>query len=206
MQPTLGFEVIASASGNAPAAAAFRAAGVWTRKRRDGGDPEEIPGELLTELARAPGVLPHDWRPPPAASEVQEYRWDHRVGLSEVGPTRRVHLEALYHWLEESILDASTQAGWPLERWLAAGFFTLQTRHNTEILSLPGAGDAVRIKSRLVEARRLGGTWLLQVETAGDGQVLVRDYSTGVHLNLQGRPASPPLQITQDIQSGVTHI
>jgi len=74
-------------------------------------------------------------------------------------------------------------------------------RHGNRCLA-PAPNDTVRITSRLIDARRLGGTWLIEVQNLADGQLLARDYSTGVHLNLEGRPAAPPAQIIQDIQFG----
>jgi acyl-CoA thioesterase FadM len=204
IQPEFGFEIQIhpSTSEAEGPASIFRAKGVWRRKRKDNGISDELSDDLLAQFSQAPGDLPRDLDPPALPSTVRQYNWDHPVLLSEVGSSGRVHLQALYQWLEESIYDACSQAGWPIERWLACGFFTLQTRHHSEIFDLPKAGEAVHIRSRLVDVWRRGGTWLLELEAGADGRLLVRDYSTGVHLDLEGRPATPPSQIISELQFG----
>jgi acyl-CoA thioesterase FadM len=201
--PDFGFEVYLQAeTPEADAPTVFRAAGVWCRKQRNGGHAQEIADDTLAALPQAPGTLPRDFHPPAIPPDVRAYHWEHCVGIHEVGAAGHVHPQALYQWLEESIFDACEQAGWPLSRWLAAGIVTYQTRHDTEIHLLPTGDDVVRITSRLVEVRHLGGTWLQEVQRATDGRLFARDYSTGIHVNLEGRPASPPPQIIDDIQHG----
>jgi acyl-CoA thioesterase FadM len=156
----------------------------------------------LAGLLDPAGILPHNFHLPETSSEPKQYLWEHTSELREIDATRHIHLQVLYQWLEDSLMDAIDQAGWPLSRWLAAGYFTLQTRHDSEILELPGLGDSVSITSRLVDMHRLGGTWLQEVQRSVDGQLLAKDYSTGVFLNLNGRPASPPSEIFEAIQFG----
>jgi acyl-CoA thioester hydrolase len=202
--PVLGFEILGGAdisTGSRPLL--FRAMGVWVRRSKGGGEPQEIPFDLLAELAKGgAGSLPRMRRPVTTASQVRRYSLDHRVGRNEAGPTGHIHLQPFYRLLEESLSNSCEQAGWPTERWLAAGYFTVQTRHETEILSLPRVNEVVRVTSQLIEVRRLGGTWQLDVRRASDGELLAKDHSTGVHLNLDGRPASPPPEILAAIQFG----
>jgi acyl-CoA thioesterase FadM len=204
IQPIWGFEIRAGSSNPAADAttSVFRAKGVWNRKSRKTGMPQEIPAALLAALPQAPGVLPRGFTPPPASSGVRQYQWRHRVGICEVAPHGHAHPQALYQWVEQSLFEATADAGWPLERWLAAGVFTMQTRHDTTVHSLPAVGEEICIRSRLINVRRLGGTWLLEVERSADGGLIAADYSTGVHLGLDGRPASPPPGLTREIQFG----
>lgn len=203
VHPAFAFEMLRQTSSRANATLPlFRALGAWSRYRRGTNEPQQIPAELMMRLPREGGSLPREPRGAPAASQAKRYFLNHIVERNEVDPTGQVHLQALFRMLEESLSSACNQAGWPVERWLAAGFFTVQTHHDCQILSLPKAGEDVRIVSQLVEVRRLGGTWLIEVQRPADGRLLARDHSTGVHLNLEGRPASPPSQILENIQFG----
>ncbi|MGA2111798.1 MAG: acyl-CoA thioesterase [Anaerolineales bacterium] len=203
VRPAFGFDILRPARfPDHPALALFRAVGSWARYFKNSGEPQEIPTALLARFPNDEGSLPRERRPVSPSSDVRKYSFDHRVQRSEAAPSGHLHLQAFYRLLEESLSNSCEQAGWPVERWLAAGFFTVQTRHDSQILSLPKAGETVRMTSQLVESRRLGGTWQLEMQRGADGQVLARDYSTGVHLNLEGHPASPPVQILKDIQFG----
>jgi acyl-CoA thioesterase FadM len=203
IHPGFGFDLRSNpAAGGDPAPVVFRALGIWTRKQRKNDALCEINREVLEDFSSESGALPRGFEAPAAIASAREYRRERIVELGEVDPTGFVHPQALFQWFEESIHDASAQAGWPLARWLAAGVFTLQTRHDAEIFTLPRGGDTVQIASRLIDARRLGGTWLIEVHRSSNHQLLARDFSTGVHLNLEGRPTAPPAQIIQDIQNG----
>ncbi len=202
--PVFGFEICSRSpsTGADASVAVFRARGVWCLKHRESGRYKEIAPDRFAELSGKQGGLPREFHTPAASIETRRYSWDHCIELREVAPDKLVHPQALYQWLEESLFDASAQAGWPLERWFASGFFTLQTRHDSEIFTLPRRGENIRITSRIVEVRRLGGTWLQEVHRTADDQLIARDYSTGVFLNLDGRPAAPPAEILNDIQFG----
>lgn len=203
LRPAFGFEILrSSAQQDSPNPPLFRAIGSWTRNSRDSGKPQQIPAQTLGSLAGNEGLLPRERSLVIPSLEVRKYSYHHRVERSEAGPSEHIHLQPLYRLLEASLSDACDQAGWPVERWLAAGFFTVQTRHDTQVFTLPKSGEAIRIASQLIESHRLGGTWELDVHRASDGTLLARDFSTGVHLNLAGRPASPPAEILKDIQFG----
>jgi len=203
IRPSFGFEILRPREGPQPLApAVFRAEGTWGRNSRETDEPQEIPSVLLTALANEEGAIPRLRPPTLLSSQTRKYVFEHPVQGSEVGPSGHLQLQALYRLLEESLSDSCDQAGWPKERWLAAGFFTVQTRHDSRIYSLPRAREFISITSQLIESRRLGGTWQIVVRRDTDGPVLVEDYSTGVHLNLEGHPASPPAQILQAIQFG----
>ena len=103
--------------------------------------------------------------------------------------TRR---RAIYQWIEEGVFDASGQGDWPFERCLAAGFVVFQMRHDTEFYTLPRLGDDLRFTNRLVDVRRLRGTWLNEIHRRSDGRLLARNYSTGVFLDLSGRRRHQP--------------
>ncbi len=124
---------------------------------------------------------------------------------AELGLDGHVHPQSFYHWFQSAIYAASSEGGWPAERRLAEGFVVLQTRHDSEFYAWPGERDSVRVVSRLVDARRLRGTWLQEVYQSRDGKLLARNYSTGVFLDLEGRPTTPPARMLEDLRRGPEH-
>lgn len=183
-----------------------RAHSTWRRVTREAGCAAAFPQKLEDLFPGQGGTELRPFKLPPDAPDARQYHWPsqeappHKVMLSELSPFGRVHPLAIYHWLQEAVFEASAEAGWPQSRWLEAGFLTLQTRHDTTILAMPRGGDAIRVTSRLTEVRRLRGTWLQEVHRHSDDQLLVRNYSTGVFLNLEGRPAAPPKQMMDDLR------
>ncbi|MCP4168337.1 MAG: hypothetical protein GY759_20930 [Chloroflexi bacterium] len=75
---------------------------------------------------------------------------------------------------EEALFDASGQAGWPLPRWLKAGYITYQTGHDTQFHIFPRIGESIRIISRLVDVKRLRGAWLIEIQREGDATLIDR--------------------------------
>jgi acyl-CoA thioester hydrolase len=204
LRPAFGCEIRRSnsADGEVEEASIVRSRSVWSRIVRESGEIIPVPDRLLMASTDEQGALPRPFKLPNDSEEVRHYSWEHHVMRAELDAAGHVQLQSIYQWLEQSVFEASAKAGWPIERWLEAGHLTLQTRHDTEFLRFPGASDSIRITSRLVEVRRLRGTWLSEIHSQMDGTLLARDYSTGVFLNLAGRPATPPARIFQEIQFG----
>jgi acyl-CoA thioesterase FadM len=134
--------------------------------------------------------------------DIRSYTWDQSVSRTAVGPSGFVHPQAVYQWIEEGVFDASAQGGWPFERCLAAGFVVFQMRHDTLFYAFPKLGDQLRFTNSLVDVRRLRGTWLNEIHRRSDGRLLARNYSTGVFLDLSGRPASPPEGMMDELRYG----
>ncbi len=204
IDPVVGFEIrrLDTGSGGQGQDAISGVRSVWNRVSRQTGEKTPVPSSLLADLPREGGCLPRHFSLPTDSPRFKSYHWDHRVMVSEVGPSGRIHPQAVYDWLMESVFGASEQAGWPTERRLAANFVTFQTRHDTEFLTMPETGDFIRITSRAIEVRRLRGTWFHEVRRLPNEELLVRDYSTGVYLDLSGRPATPPSEMMNAIQFG----
>lgn len=204
LYPAFGCEIRKSsdAAGRDLQASIVRSRSVWSRIALKSGDVVPAPESLLAASTGEAGVLPRRFNLPVDSEDVRHYDWEHQVMRAEVDTADRAQPQSVYRWLEQSVFQASAGAGWPIERWLETGYLTLQTRHDTEFLDFPAAGDPVRITSRLVEVRRLRGTWFSEIRNQMGGSLLARDYSTGVFLNLAGRPATPPARIFRDIQFG----
>jgi acyl-CoA thioesterase FadM len=201
--PAFGLEIhLADADGGDKPPTVARARSDWCRVNRQSIEPVPISPSLLDTLREDRGVLPRNRSLPAISPELRRYRWDHKVLRSELAPSRKVHPRAIMNWVEEAVFNACPQAGWLRERLGEAGISNLQTRHDTEFISLPGAGDSAGIVSRLADARRLKGCWYREISDSIRDVLLVRDYTPGVFLNLSGRPASRPPGLVQDLQVG----
>lgn len=201
--PMFGIEIRHACDGAGDAGdAVMRARSAWSRCTRQSGQAVPLPKTLLAQLPCEAGILPRPFALPPDSPDFRRYHWDHRVVRAEVGPGGRAHPQMVYRWLEDALFDASAQGGWPTERRLATGAIALMTRHDGQILALPVVGEEIRITSRIVEVRRLRGTWLHDIHGLPGGDLLLSDYSTGIFLDLTGRPAAPPAEMIQELQFG----
>jgi acyl-CoA thioesterase FadM len=159
-----------------------------------------LPQTFLETAGQDAGELPRPFRAPAEDREVRRYQWRHTVQRSEVGPGGRVHPHITFQWIEEAILSASSEAGWTIERYLAEEFIVFQMRHDASFYSPAALGEALEVTSRLVNVRHLRGTWHNEIRRLADGRLVASDYSTGVFLNLAGRPTSPPPGMIQALQ------
>lgn len=198
---TFGCEIL---RGNAETGQAgqsiVRARSQWQRLNRRDAQPVTLSEAWLDQLPRQAGILPRPGNLPKDDPACRRYRWEHRVMQAEVDVHGFAHPQAIYRWLEESVYDASEQAGWPLARWQKSDRVVWQMRHDSEFWVFPRAGDRVRLTARLVDVRRLRGTWRIDIQRLPDKELLVRDYSMGVFLDLSGRPASLPEEIVRDLR------
>ena len=172
----------------------------WQRLEAGSGQPVALPEALLSALAEDAGGGPRRFKAPGDKDGLRRYRWQHRVERAEVGLAGLAHPHVVFEWIEESVLSASAEAGWPIERCLEMDFVVFQMRHDATFFSQPSLGQALEITSRLVDVRRLRGTWQNKIRDLDDGQLLVNNYSTGVFLNLAGRPTSPPPGMMEALQ------
>ena len=203
LQPVFGCEIRSADTDLAGVEQVkVRTRSAWVRLARAGGEPTPVPADVLVALPTQAGVAPKPFTAPSDPPNVRSYGWQRHSMRSESDPFGHVHLPAIYHWLEEAIFDASAQAGWPMERWQAEGYFVLQARHDTLFVDHPRFDENTRITSRLIDIRRLRGTWCVELRRHPSNDLLVRDYSTGVFLDLAGRPASLPARIGREIQFG----
>jgi acyl-CoA thioester hydrolase len=203
LQPVIGCEIRSSSlEPKGVRQVKVRTRSTWVRLARATGKPAPVPAAVLGALPAQAGAAPKVVMLPAEQPDIRSYAWRHDIMRFERDPFGFVQLPAIYHWLEEAVFDASAQAGWPMERWRAAGYFTLQIRHDTVLTAYPQRQESITIASRLIDMRRLRGTWCVDLYRYPGHDLLIRDYSTGVFLDLEGRPATLPAQIGRDIQFG----
>ena len=175
-------------------ATVLRATAEWVYVDLNTGRPRSIPTELTSEcIHETPdNVEPLKLTAPTADGRV--FTWRHDVRRYELDVNQHVNNAVYLNWLEESKLRACAEAGWSLEKMRESDLLVLQTRHDTEYLAPVRYGDEVEIRSRLVDLRRVRGTWQHEMRRAADGALLARNYSSGAFLTLDGRPRQAPAE------------
>jgi acyl-CoA thioesterase FadM len=174
----------------------------WSKIKRSTNEILKIPVKILDGLSNKGGTVPKKFELPSDTLICKKYIWTHKVSVSEVDPNYFAHSESIYNWLQEAVFNASNQAGWSIERRSEVDFITYQTRHDTEFIKYPQFGDQIQVISSAIEVRKFRGTWLHEIYKVPDNELLVRDYSTGIFMDLNGRPTIPNPEMMRDIQFG----
>ena len=78
----------------------------------------------------------------------------------------------------------------------------LQYRHDAEFLADASLGQTVEIVSRLIEVKRVRGTWLHEVFAVSPRVLLMRDFSTGVFLDREGHIRAAVAPMMADLTRG----
>ncbi|GAK50958.1 metallophosphoesterase [Candidatus Moduliflexus flocculans] len=172
----------------------------WERIERATGAAVTVSENLFAHFSCDVREVPRAFALPEDDLTVRRYEWEHRIMRVELDFTGHIRPQAAYNWLEESVFEASAEAGWPPERRMASGFLILQMRHDTQFFALPEFGERIRIISRLVDTRRFRGTWIQEILSLNQNRVLARDYSTGIFVDIAGRPVTPPPEMMADMQ------
>ena len=149
------------------------------------------------------GGPPLDADLPPADRDAggRPFHFTHAVHSHELGPDGSARPQVILQWLEQAVFRAADRAGWPRERMEAAGFVTLVVGHHL-ILGAPAfENDELTITSRLVELRRVSGTWHHEVR-AGVGTLIAADRARGAFLDLEGRIRPAPRELLDDLLNG----
>ncbi len=153
------------------------------------------------DLGWAPGPRDDTAEPASPALPLPErdarglpFRWRHAVRTYELGDDRAVRPTVIMQWFEHSVFRGAGIVGWSRERMEAADFVTLVVAHRVRLAAPAVEGDEVEIASRLIDLRRVSGTWLHEARRV-DGTLLATDHNRGAFLDLAGRirPAPPGL-------------
>ena len=138
----------------------------------------------------------------PQDNGSRPFHWRHTVRFYELDGTNRVGLAVYFQWIQAAFFHATSSVGWTLEKMRDENFVSLQYRHDVEFFGSAKDGDEIEIASRLIEIRRVRGTWQHEICRAVTKELLLRDYSTGAFLDWKGNVRSGPMEILDALTRG----
>ena len=138
----------------------------------------------------------------PPDNGARPFRWRHRVRSYELDWTNRVGTAVYFNWVEEATFCAANAVGWSLERMQAENFVTFQHRHDAEFLGSASTSDEIEIVSRLIDVRRVRGTWIHEVFQRATNAVVLREYSSGAFLDWDGHIKAAPTEMMEALLRG----
>ena len=138
----------------------------------------------------------------PRDNGARPFRWRHTVPFYELDSTHRVGLAVYFQWLEAAFFNATGSVGWTVEKMRAENFVSLQYRHDAEFFDAAWDGDEIEIVSRLIDFRRVRGTWQHEVYRAATNALIMRDYSTGAFLDWEGNVRAGPMEVLVALTRG----
>ena len=138
----------------------------------------------------------------PKDNGSQPFHWRQAVRFYELDATNRVGLAVYLQWIQAAYFHATGSVGWTLEKMRDENFVSLQYRHDVEFFGPAKDGDEIEIASRLIEIRRVRGTWQHEIYRAVTKELLLRDYSTGAFLDWKGNVRSGPMEILDALTRG----
>ncbi len=131
-------------------------------------------------------------------------RWfdfEEPVRTYHLGPDGRLRPQVALQSFEHAVFRAAAMAGWPLRRMDEAGFVSLVVSHHLVLGFEAEQGEALHVVSRLVEVRRVSGTWLHEMRR-GDGTLVAADLARGAFLDRAGRIRPAPIGLIDDLLLG----
>lgn len=129
------------------------------------------------------------------------FHFRHSVRSYELGPDGTARPQVVLQWLEHAVFRAAVRAGWPRKRMETAGFLTLVVGHHLVLGGPAREGEELVVTSRLVELRRVSGTWHHDVHSA-DGRLVAADRARGAFLDLDGHIRPAPQDLLSDLLRG----
>jgi len=124
----------------------------------------------------------------------ETFSWEHEVRSYEIAPDGALRPSAALQWFEYAVYRAAGRVGWSAERMHGADFVTLQAGHRLVLGRHPAVAEPLRIVSRIVEMRRVSGTWQHEARRA-DGTIVAWDRSRGAFVDLSGKVRRPPAEM-----------
>ena len=131
----------------------------------------------------------------------QPFSFHQAVRSYEVGPDGAARPQALLQWLEHAVFRAAARAGWARQRMESAAFVTYVVGHRLVLGQPAHEGDELTVTSRLIDLRRVSGTWHHEIR-ASDGGRIAADRARGAFLDLDGRARPAPAELLADLLRG----
>lgn len=129
------------------------------------------------------------------------FGFTHVIESHEIGPDGAVRPQVILQLLERAIFRAADRAGWPRARMDAERFVTFVVGHQLTLGTAAREGAAVAVTSRLIEVRRVSGTWHHEIQDR-DGALVAVDRARGAFLDPEGRIRPAPPGLIDDLLRG----
>ena len=129
------------------------------------------------------------------------FRFRQEVRSYEVGPDGAARPQAILQWLEHAVFRAAARAGWSRQCMESASFVTYVVGHHLVLGQPAREGDELVVTSRLIDLRRVSGTWQHEIHAA-DGGLIAADRARGAFLDLDGRTRPAPAELVADLLRG----
>lgn len=163
---------------------------------------DDRPAAQATALWRLAGPsMTADLSPIERKASGQPFRFHQEVRSYEVGPEGVARPQAILQWLEHAVFRAAARAGWSRQRMESASFVTYVVGHHLVFGQPAREGDELAITSRLIDLRRVSGTWHHEIHAA-DGGLIAADRARGAFLDLDGRTRPAPAELLADLLRG----
>jgi acyl-CoA thioester hydrolase len=183
-----------------------RARAEWAYVDVATGQPAGIPDVLAAAFGAAGGEEDLGIRTRNPRSTDGAYRYVSRrpVQFRELDTLRHVNHAAYLDWVGQAYFDATRSINYPPEQTRKEGWMILQAGHSAEFLAPAVADDNIEVVSWVSELGGVRGAWTHEIYNADTRQLLARDYSLGVFVNLEGRPCTLPRQAVDAVLRGPT--
>jgi acyl-CoA thioester hydrolase len=135
-------------------------------------------------------------------ADAYRYVSRRRVHFAEMDTAQHVNHAVYLDWIGEAYFEAIAAAGHPLERVRQDGWMVLQAGHEIEYFAPAKHNDNIEVVSWVCELGKVRGAWTHEIYNADTRQLLARDYSLGVFVNLEGIPTTPPLEAVEKVLRG----
>jgi acyl-CoA thioester hydrolase len=191
-------------AGTSARVARARATRVYVDART--GQPASIP-DGLAEAFGASGeeeYLGIRMRNPHDTDGAHRYVSRRPVQFRELDTLRRVNQAAYLDWVGQAYFDAMRSVGYPPEEGRKEGWVVVQAGHCAEFLAPALADDNIEVVSWVSELGGVRGAWTHAIYNADTRELLARDYSLGVFVNLEGKPRALPREVVDAVLRGPT--
>ncbi len=129
---------------------------------------------------------------PPTEADARPFTWKHAVRQYELNSKRQVSASTYFNWFHHTVLRAADLKGWTRDKWMCEDLFAVQRRHHAEFFVPATDQDELEIWGRMLEFKRVRGTFVNEVRNTRTGTLHMRDYIESVIVDRQGRPRIPP--------------